>query len=152
MNGFPGRNHVIIWIEDLDKYKASWKKMISLDIKKVYPSRGRPFPKEKLVRCEQKLDKIRLYSLKNGWVREWYFLIQKYVNILNRFENAKNTKTPCFEDVAELKANKIQYVKSGWYFTDMPKIGRAMIWWIHIFCKRKDNIDELYILRHGWAF
>ena len=66
MNGIPGRNHVIIWIEDLDEYKASWKKMISLEFKKVYPSHGRPFPKEKLVRCERKLDKIRLFPLKHA--------------------------------------------------------------------------------------
>jgi len=66
MNGIPGRNHVIIWIEDLDEYKASWKKMTNLEFQKVYPSHGRPFAKEQLVKCEEKLDKIRLYSLKHA--------------------------------------------------------------------------------------
>jgi len=61
MNGFPGRNNVIIWIEDLDEYKVSWNKMASLDFEKVYPSHGRPFSRERLVRNAGKLDSIRLF-------------------------------------------------------------------------------------------
>jgi len=66
MNGIPSRNHVIIWIENLDEYKASWKKMTSLGFRKAYPSHGRPFAKEQLIKCEHKLDKIRLYPLKRA--------------------------------------------------------------------------------------
>lgn len=65
MNGIPGRNHVIIWIEDLDEYKASWKKMTKLGFQKVYPSHGKPFAKEQLIKCTKKLEKIRLYPLKH---------------------------------------------------------------------------------------
>lgn len=63
MNGIPGRNHVIIWIEDLDAYIASWKKMTDLDFEKVYPAHGKPFAKAELARCSGKLGKIRLYPL-----------------------------------------------------------------------------------------
>lgn len=64
MNGIPGRNHVIIWIEDLNEYKASWQKMTNLEFKKVYPSHGKPFAKEQLIKDAGKLDKIRLYPVK----------------------------------------------------------------------------------------
>lgn len=66
MNGIPSRNHVIIWIEDLDEYKASWNKMIELDFQKVYPSHGKPFTKEQLVKSARKLHKIRLYPLRRA--------------------------------------------------------------------------------------
>lgn len=65
MNGIPGRNHVIIWIEDLDEYKASWKEMTALGYKTLYPSHGKPFAKEQLIKCTGKLEKIRLYPLKH---------------------------------------------------------------------------------------
>ncbi|HHW00619.1 MAG TPA: TMEM165/GDT1 family protein [Clostridiaceae bacterium] len=65
MNGIPSRNHVIIWIEDLDEYKASWRKMMDLEFQKIYPSHGKPFTKAQLVKSAGKLHKIRLYPLKN---------------------------------------------------------------------------------------
>ncbi|HPU21544.1 TMEM165/GDT1 family protein [Thermoclostridium caenicola] len=66
MNGFPSRNHVIIWIEDLDAYKASWEKMTEMNFQKVYPSHGKPFAKEELVRHTERLEKIRLYPLRHA--------------------------------------------------------------------------------------
>jgi len=66
MNGIPGKNHVIIWIEDLEDYKASWKKMMNLDFQKVYPAHGKPFMKEQLIKYAEKLDKIRLFPLKRA--------------------------------------------------------------------------------------
>ncbi|NLD47583.1 MAG: TMEM165/GDT1 family protein [Clostridiaceae bacterium] len=63
MNGIPGRNNIIIWIENLKDYEASWMKMISLDYKKVYPSHGKPFNKEKLIKHQHKLKKIHLRPL-----------------------------------------------------------------------------------------
>jgi putative Ca2+/H+ antiporter (TMEM165/GDT1 family)/glyoxylase-like metal-dependent hydrolase (beta-lactamase superfamily II) len=63
MNGMPGKNHIIIWIENFKDYEASWKKMIQLDFKKVYPSHGKPFSKEQLIRYQQKLQKVHLYSI-----------------------------------------------------------------------------------------
>lgn len=65
MNGIPGRNHVIIWIEDLGDYKASWQKMMNLKFKKVYPAHGKPFSREQLIKYEKRLRKVRLYPLKN---------------------------------------------------------------------------------------
>ncbi len=63
MNGIPSLNHVILWIENLKDYEASWNKMIGLDFKKVYPSHGKPFSKEQLIKKQPKLQKIRLYPL-----------------------------------------------------------------------------------------
>lgn len=63
MNGMPGKNHIIIWIENFKDYEASWKKMIQLEFKKVYPSHGKPFSKEQLIRYQQKLQKVHLYSI-----------------------------------------------------------------------------------------
>ncbi|GAU78841.1 TMEM165/GDT1 family protein [Fusibacter sp. 3D3] len=63
MNGIPSSNNIIIWIENLKDYESSWMKMISLDFKQVYPSHGKPFNKEQLVKNQQKLKKIRLISL-----------------------------------------------------------------------------------------
>jgi len=63
MNGIPARNHVIIWIEDLDEYKASWNKMANLEFQKVYPSHGKPFSKEQLIKYSERLNKIHLYPL-----------------------------------------------------------------------------------------
>jgi len=66
MNGILSLNRVIIWIEDLEEYKASWNKMMSLDFRKVYPSHGRPFMKEDLEKYAERLDRIRLYPLKTA--------------------------------------------------------------------------------------
>ena len=64
MNGIPSRNHIIIWIENLEEYKESWKKMISLNFSKVYPSHGKPFAKEQLIKNQRRLPKGHLYPLK----------------------------------------------------------------------------------------
>lgn len=66
MNGVPSTNNVIIWIEDLEEYKNSWKKMIDLDFQKVYPSHGMPFKKDKLIKHMKKLNKIRIYPMKSA--------------------------------------------------------------------------------------
>ncbi len=63
MNGIPSLNHVIIWVENLKDYEASWMKMIGLDFKKVYPSHGKPFKKDQLIKYQRKLKKIQLYPL-----------------------------------------------------------------------------------------
>ena len=63
MNGFPSRKHAIIWIEDLQQYRRSWKKMIKLNAKLIYPAHGKPFPAEALRRCSPHLKQIRLYPL-----------------------------------------------------------------------------------------
>ncbi len=64
MNGFPSINRNIIWIEDRESYIRSWDKMISLDVKKIFPSHGKPFESFDLVRYKRKLDKIKLRKIK----------------------------------------------------------------------------------------
>ena len=41
------------------------EKMMRLEFEKVYPSHGKPFTKEQLIKCSGKL-KIRLYPLKHA--------------------------------------------------------------------------------------
>ena len=63
MNDFPSIKRTIIWIENLEEYKESWKKMIALNTRMVYPAHGKPFAAEDLKRFESHLEKIRLYPL-----------------------------------------------------------------------------------------
>lgn len=64
MNGFPSRNKVIIWVEDLENYKKSWQVMIDSNPTKIYPSHGKPFNVEELKKNIDKLGEIHLYPLK----------------------------------------------------------------------------------------
>lgn len=64
MNNFPSMNRIIIWIEDLDAYMKSWKVMINCNPSKIYPSHGKPFDKKDLTKNINKIDKVRLYTLK----------------------------------------------------------------------------------------
>jgi len=64
MNGFPSVHNQIIWIESIDNYKASWKEMIQLDTKEVYPSHGKKFDKRKLVKNLKHLDNIKIRKIK----------------------------------------------------------------------------------------
>lgn len=63
MNGFPSKKHTIIWIEDMQQYCRSWRKMIRLPIKSVYPAHGNPFPAAELLRSYSLLEHIRLFPL-----------------------------------------------------------------------------------------
>ena len=64
MNGFPSVRRVIIWIGDKEEFKASWKKIIDLAPRVLYPAHGKPFKTSDLNKYLPYLDKIRLYSLK----------------------------------------------------------------------------------------
>lgn len=51
MNGLPltiGPG-LPIFAEDLDAVKNSWRKLINMGVKKIYPAHGKPFPVEKLI-------------------------------------------------------------------------------------------------------
>ncbi len=63
MNGFPSRKHTIIWIENMQQYRRSWRTMIRLPINTVYPAHGKPFPAAELRRSCSYLKHIRLYPL-----------------------------------------------------------------------------------------
>ncbi|MBF4695520.1 TMEM165/GDT1 family protein [Fusibacter ferrireducens] len=63
MNGLPSRHHIIIWIEDILEYKNSWKKMMALDYRKVYPAHGKPISKDRIISNFKSLKKIKSYRL-----------------------------------------------------------------------------------------
>ena len=60
MNGFPSVRRNIIWIEDLVAYRHSWDAMIATSAHTIYPSHGKPFPANDLVKYRRHLDKIRI--------------------------------------------------------------------------------------------
>ena len=52
MNGLPltlGPS-LPIFAEDMSAVKNSWRKLIGMGVKKIYPAHGKPFPIEKLIR------------------------------------------------------------------------------------------------------
>lgn len=52
MNGLPltiGPN-LPIFAEDMSAVKNSWRKLIEMGVKKIYPAHGKPFPVEKLMK------------------------------------------------------------------------------------------------------
>lgn len=63
-NGFSSVRRVIMWIGDKEEFKASWKKIIDLAPRVLYPAHGKPFKTSDLNKYLPYLDKIRLYSLK----------------------------------------------------------------------------------------
>ena len=64
MNNFPSIKRTIIWIENLEQYKDSWKKMIALNPRIIYPAHGKPFKADDLTRFKEHLDEIRLCPIK----------------------------------------------------------------------------------------
>ncbi|MFZ0927682.1 MAG: MBL fold metallo-hydrolase [Syntrophobacteraceae bacterium] len=47
---FAGTKHCIVYIEDLDEYYASWRKLISAGARRILPAHGKPFAVEELQR------------------------------------------------------------------------------------------------------
>lgn len=64
MNNFPSYKHVTIWIENLEDYTTSWRKLIQLHPKVLYPGHGKPFPVRDLEKNVISLAHIKLYPLK----------------------------------------------------------------------------------------
>ena len=63
MNGFPSRNRVIIWIDDLKQFKSSWEKILTLGADTICPAHGKPFPASDLRRFLPTLERVRLFPL-----------------------------------------------------------------------------------------
>ncbi len=63
MNGFPSKNNITIWIENIEDYKKSWQKIIDLNPSKIYPAHGKPFDVISLKDNIQKIDNIKLLPL-----------------------------------------------------------------------------------------
>ena len=66
MHGFPSRGRVIIWIENLRQYKASWEAILKVTSAMLYPAHGKPFKTADLKRYLRMLDGVRLYALKSN--------------------------------------------------------------------------------------
>ena len=64
MNGFPSIKRNIIWIEQLESYKKSWDTMINMNFSYLYPSHGKPFLKEDLMKYRNNLDFLKLVKIK----------------------------------------------------------------------------------------
>ncbi|MBQ7714485.1 MAG: MBL fold metallo-hydrolase [Clostridia bacterium] len=64
MNGFPSCRRTIIWVEDLQQFKKSWKKITELSADTLYPGHGKPFKTEDLKKFLPSLDLIKLRPLK----------------------------------------------------------------------------------------
>ena len=64
MNGFPSIKRNIIWIENLEEYKASWDKMIAMDFDFVYPAHGKPFRKDDLRKFRNHLNKLEIRKIR----------------------------------------------------------------------------------------
>lgn len=63
MNGFPSRKRTIIWIENLEQYRQSWKRIMETKPKMLYPGHGKPFQASDLKLLN--LEGIRLYPLRH---------------------------------------------------------------------------------------
>ena len=64
MNGFPSTHKITIWIENKEEFIESWKKIIELKPKKIYPAHGKKFDYQELENNMENLEKINLYKLK----------------------------------------------------------------------------------------
>jgi glyoxylase-like metal-dependent hydrolase (beta-lactamase superfamily II) len=63
MNGFPSNNKVTIWVENLEEFCASWKKIISLNPVIIYSGHGKPFTTDHLEKNIKKAKSRKLFSL-----------------------------------------------------------------------------------------
>lgn len=64
MNGFPSRKRIIIWIENLRQYKASWEAILGANPKTLCPAHGKPFQAADLKKYMRALDSVKLHALK----------------------------------------------------------------------------------------
>jgi glyoxylase-like metal-dependent hydrolase (beta-lactamase superfamily II) len=61
---FAGTKHCIIYIQDIDEYYASWKKLISAGARRIVPAHGKPFVVEELQRDLGKNKKNNMVMIK----------------------------------------------------------------------------------------
>ncbi len=63
MSGFPSKNNITIWIGNKEHYIKSWKKIIDLNPRKIYPAHGKPFETERLSKNLKRIESVKLFSL-----------------------------------------------------------------------------------------
>ena len=64
MNGFPSVRRTTIWIENLPQYRQSWERMLQTAPAMLYPGHGKPFKTPELRKYLSRLDRVRLYPLR----------------------------------------------------------------------------------------
>ncbi|MDD4316366.1 MAG: MBL fold metallo-hydrolase [Clostridia bacterium] len=64
MNCFPAIKRKTLLIEDIDKYKQSWQKIIELTPLTLYPCHGKPFPVDDMVRYQPEVNNLILWRNK----------------------------------------------------------------------------------------
>ncbi len=64
MNGFPAIQRKTLLIEDVDKYKQSWLKIIELNPMTLYPGHGKPFPVDDMVKYQPTINDLILWRNK----------------------------------------------------------------------------------------
>ena len=62
MNGFPTTRRTSLVLENADEYQRSWKAIIQLHPRMIYPGHGNPFPPSDLERYLPTLEDLKLYS------------------------------------------------------------------------------------------
>ena len=65
MNGFPSIKSITIWIEDLQQYRQSWKRIIKQHPHMIFPAHGKPFNADDLQKNMNTLLKLKLRPLKD---------------------------------------------------------------------------------------
>ncbi len=63
MNNLPSVKRVTIWIENVLQYKNSWRRILEINPKRIYPAHGKPFPVSDLRKYYKALDEVKLYPL-----------------------------------------------------------------------------------------
>ncbi len=63
--GFLGTESCVISVNDLDEYYSSWDKLIAENVKTIYPSHGKPFNVERLVKNlrKNKKENMQLWKI-----------------------------------------------------------------------------------------
>lgn len=64
MNGFPSVKRLIIWIENIEQFKKSWRVLLNEDIEWIYPAHGKHFDKNDLRKYIDEVQNVRLRLLK----------------------------------------------------------------------------------------
>lgn len=63
MSSFPSSRRAAIWIDFLDQFCDSWKNIIALKPRVLYPGHGRPFPVSDLEKYLPRIKKLKLLPL-----------------------------------------------------------------------------------------
>lgn len=64
MNGMPSLRRITIWIENKKEFENSWKVLLNENAEYIYPAHGKRFRSSDLYKFKTKINKIKLYTLK----------------------------------------------------------------------------------------